>query len=142
MGDFLDWSRQTCGDSHLTKLAISNRQPEAEMVVQLFCIDELRHISTEEIVELMSQLKQELDSRGGVQGEQTASVKAANLSKREQEVLAMLGKGITTREIAAQLELSIHTVETYREKIKTKLGLKNAAELWHYATRCAMAHTL
>jgi DNA-binding NarL/FixJ family response regulator len=57
------------------------------------------------------------------------------LSDRELEVFEMIGRGRTTSEIAAQLHLSVKTVETHREKIKAKLGLKSAAELYQHAVR-------
>jgi DNA-binding NarL/FixJ family response regulator len=57
-----------------------------------------------------------------------------NLTDRELHVLQLLGIGTSTRKIAAQLNLSIKTVETYREHLKQKLGLSNSTELVHYAT--------
>jgi DNA-binding NarL/FixJ family response regulator len=51
------------------------------------------------------------------------------LSNRELEVFEMIGRGMTTRNIARKLKLSAKTVETHREKIKGKLNLKNSAEL-------------
>jgi DNA-binding CsgD family transcriptional regulator len=51
------------------------------------------------------------------------------LSDRELEVFEQIGRGRSTKEIARQLHLSIKTVETHREKIKAKLGLKSATEL-------------
>jgi DNA-binding NarL/FixJ family response regulator len=51
------------------------------------------------------------------------------LSDRELEVFEQIGRGCATKDIARQLHLSIKTVETHREKIKAKLGLKSAAEL-------------
>jgi DNA-binding NarL/FixJ family response regulator len=51
------------------------------------------------------------------------------LSNRELEVFRLLGEGLTTREIAERLYLSIKTIGTYREKIKEKLGLKNFTQL-------------
>ena len=51
------------------------------------------------------------------------------LSDRELEVFEMIGRGITTREIAEKLHLSVKTVESYRSRIKDKLNLKSAAEL-------------
>jgi DNA-binding NarL/FixJ family response regulator len=51
------------------------------------------------------------------------------LSDRELEVFGLLGKALTTREIAKRLNLSVKTVETHRENIKAKLGLKNHNEL-------------
>jgi DNA-binding NarL/FixJ family response regulator len=54
-----------------------------------------------------------------------------NLSDRELEVFGMIGRGLTTRSIAARLHLSPRTVDTYRERLKIKLSLANSAEL-HY----------
>jgi DNA-binding NarL/FixJ family response regulator len=55
------------------------------------------------------------------------------LSDRELEVLGLLGQGLNTREIAGRLKLSTKTIDTYREHIKMKLGLKNANELLRFA---------
>ena len=45
------------------------------------------------------------------------------------EVFEMIGRGMTTKQIARRLTLSPKTIEAHREKIKAKLDLKNAAEL-------------
>lgn len=55
------------------------------------------------------------------------------LTDRELEVFRMIGKGFSTREIAAKLHLSIKTIGTYRERIKEKLNLKHANELVRHA---------
>ena len=55
------------------------------------------------------------------------------LSDRELEVLELIGNGLGSREIAEKLHLSIKTVESHREHIKTKLGLARAPELVSYA---------
>lgn len=57
-----------------------------------------------------------------------------HLSERELNVLQLLGVGRSTREIASDLELSIKTIETYRENLKAKLGVKGSAELVRYAS--------
>ena len=57
------------------------------------------------------------------------------LTDRELEVLEAIGEGLTTKQIAARLHLSIKTIGTYRERIKEKLGLQNAFELIHQAVR-------
>jgi DNA-binding NarL/FixJ family response regulator len=62
------------------------------------------------------------------------------LSDRELHVMQLLGAGMSTREIAAELKLSFKTVETHRENIKRKLGLGGATELVHFATRWAQEH--
>lgn len=51
------------------------------------------------------------------------------LTDRELEVFRLIGAGRTTAQIAAQLHRSIHTIETYRQRIKAKLALQTAAEL-------------
>jgi DNA-binding NarL/FixJ family response regulator len=51
------------------------------------------------------------------------------LSDRELEVFRLIGQGLKTQEIAAQLHLSVKTVETYRDRIREKLGLAGGTEL-------------
>ena len=55
------------------------------------------------------------------------------LTNRELQVLQMLGLGLGTRVISVKLSLSIKTVETHRENIKHKLGIRDATALMHYA---------
>lgn len=52
-----------------------------------------------------------------------------NLSKRELEIFESIGDGITIKEIAYTLNLSPKTVESHRDRIKTKLSLSNSNEL-------------
>jgi DNA-binding NarL/FixJ family response regulator len=62
-------------------------------------------------------------------GKQADTDPIKTLSNREIEVFEMIGQGMTTQQIARKLALSPKTVETHREKIKTKLDLKNSTEL-------------
>lgn len=57
------------------------------------------------------------------------------LTDRELEVFQWIGRGKGTREIAEALNLGITTVETYRTRIKEKLGLRNGIELQHRAAQ-------
>jgi DNA-binding NarL/FixJ family response regulator len=57
----------------------------------------------------------------------------AMLSDREDQVLRLIGRGQTVGEIAAQLNLSVKTVSTYRSIVLRKLGLENNAQLMRYA---------
>jgi DNA-binding NarL/FixJ family response regulator len=57
------------------------------------------------------------------------------LSDRELEVFEMTGRGMSTREIAEKLFLSVKTVESYRARIKNKLNLSNANELVLHAVQ-------
>lgn len=56
-----------------------------------------------------------------------------SLSDREFEILEAIGQGLGSREIARKFNLSTKTVQSHREHMKTKLGLKNASELVNYA---------
>ena len=57
-----------------------------------------------------------------------------SLSPRELQVFEMLGRGLDIKEIAAQLSLDHKTVELYRQRIKTKLGVTSAPEVLRTAT--------
>jgi DNA-binding NarL/FixJ family response regulator len=57
------------------------------------------------------------------------------LSDRELQVFGMIGDGLSSRQVATHLNLSVKTVETHRENIKHKLGLRAAADLIREAAR-------
>src|SRR4051812_44253966 len=57
------------------------------------------------------------------------------LSDRELEVLQLIGRGRSTRQISASLGVDVKTIETYRGRIKVKLNLANASELVAQAKR-------
>lgn len=60
------------------------------------------------------------------------------LSNRELEVFELIGRGLSTGEIAGNLKLSIKTIETHRANIKKKLGLMNAGELTRRAIQWSL----
>jgi two-component system, NarL family, response regulator NreC len=88
-------------------------------------------------------------ARGGVYFEATLASKAlakqmaggggetgaVELSGREKEVLVMLAWGYSNKEIAAQLALSVKTVETYKVRIGEKLGLRSRTQMVQHALR-------
>ena len=57
------------------------------------------------------------------------------LSKRELEVLQQIVAGLSNKEIAAELNLSVHTVAVHRANIMDALQIRNTAELVVYAIR-------
>lgn len=64
-----------------------------------------------------------------------------SLTDRELQVFRSLGTGLSTREIAAELNLSFKTIETYRENIKHKLALADSVALIRMATEWVQSHT-
>ena len=65
----------------------------------------------------------------------TEELEAPTLTTREKEVLQLMAEGISTKKIASHLNVSIKTVETYRQQIMRKLNLFTVAELTKYAIR-------
>ena len=61
--------------------------------------------------------------------------KAAQLTERECEVMRLLADGMSSKEAAARLQISIRTVESHRINISRKLGFNSIAKLVHYAIR-------
>jgi DNA-binding NarL/FixJ family response regulator len=57
------------------------------------------------------------------------------LSAREREVLHLVAEGLTSKEIARRLTISVKTAENHRGRLLGKLGLHNSAELVRYAMR-------
>jgi two-component system, NarL family, nitrate/nitrite response regulator NarL len=67
--------------------------------------------------------------RGNGQGEPALS----NLTRREREVLIGIAEGLTSKEIANRLNMSIRTVETHRERLMNKLDIRSVAGLTRFA---------
>jgi DNA-binding NarL/FixJ family response regulator len=57
------------------------------------------------------------------------------LTDRELQVFALIGKGVSTREIADQLVLSMKTVDAHRRHMREKLNLRSTSELMRYAAQ-------
>lgn len=57
------------------------------------------------------------------------------LSEREQEIIILIAEGLTNGQIAEQLFLSNHTINTHRKNIMAKLGVKNTAGIVMYAVK-------
>lgn len=68
-------------------------------------------------------------------GSRAAASGMESLADRELEVFQLVGKGYNSREIAAQLHLGETTIDTYRARIREKLHLRNAADLYTRAAQ-------
>ena len=94
--------------------------------------DAIRKVLTGEIFlsdKMKAKLLQQLANGRG----KTITSPIEHLTDRELEVFRLIGEGRSTRQIAAELHLSVRTVEAYREYIKGKLNLKNSTELVQHA---------
>lgn len=57
------------------------------------------------------------------------------LTEREVEIVRLIAEGLSSRQIAERLSISVKTVDTHRANIMEKLGVRNSAELIKYAIR-------
>ena len=60
---------------------------------------------------------------------------APSLTRREREVLKLLGEGATTKEVASRLGISAKTAQVHRENVKQKLNLRSTAAIVRYAIK-------
>jgi DNA-binding NarL/FixJ family response regulator len=73
-------------------------------------------------------------------GAQDASQPVSRLSNRELQILQMIGRGLSSRQIAETLHLSIKTIEAHRQRIKGKLELASGAQLVQFAANWVADH--
>ncbi|MBI2928671.1 MAG: response regulator transcription factor [Verrucomicrobia bacterium] len=59
----------------------------------------------------------------------------AALTPREREIVQLVAEGRSSKEIAAELDISVKTVETHRVHIRSKLKFRSVSELVRYAIR-------
>lgn len=90
------------------------------------------HVSPEVSDRVLGKLgqKHEVVSQGGIE----------TLTERELEVFRLLGAGLSSKDIGARLHISHKTVETYRLRIKEKLGVATSAELIVRAAQWVRRH--
>jgi len=105
----------------------------------------MKHEATERIVEairqvlrgeiyLSTRMKERLLHRlVGENGTVQTTSPLEVLTDREMEVFQLVGRGLSTREVAEQLCLSVKTIETHLDHIKTKLGLESGRELVRFS---------
>jgi two-component system, NarL family, invasion response regulator UvrY len=107
-------------DGYLTKEAV----PEELLLAIRKLTEGNKYISST----LAERLARNLSRNGTPQAHQS-------LSDREYEVLRAIGRGKTVSEIASELNLSVSTVSTYRNRILEKLNLRTNADLTYYAVK-------
>jgi DNA-binding NarL/FixJ family response regulator len=113
-------------------LGYVNKQEMSEKIIEA-----IRHVLEGKIY-LSPRMTERLLERAVGSSPQLVQSPIETLSDRELEIFKMIGQGRTTRQIAGELHLSIKTVETHRENIKSKLNILNAAELSREAVQWVM----
>jgi DNA-binding NarL/FixJ family response regulator len=111
---------------------------DRDLLEAVEAVSNKRHFFTKRLSELVL--------GGYLAGAATATVKekskAAQLTERECEVIRLLADGMSSKEAATRLQISIRTVESHRININRKLGFNSIANLVHYAIRHGLvAHT-
>ena len=86
-------------------------------------------MSFEEATEYALLAKEAVPPASFVSGPLGDEQPSAVLSRREEEVAALVARGLTNRQIASELSISEHTVATHVRKILRKLGLRSRAQL-------------
>lgn len=84
-------------------------------------------------IELSQKSKDIFDLLNSIFNNRAEPVEINEISKREQEIIKLVAKGLTNKEIAEKLFLSVHTVITHRKNISNKLGIKTISGLTIYA---------
>ena len=73
-----------------------------------------------------------------LRGDSTTQARGTSLTDREREVLSWLARGLSSKEVAQRLDISVRTVETHRANLMQKLGVKSVAMLIQVAIREGM----
>jgi DNA-binding NarL/FixJ family response regulator len=76
---------------------------------------------------------------GGAVRRENGGKPGLELTPREREILKLIAEGMTTKEIAARLFISIPTVETHRANLMTKTGARNVAGLVRFAMHAGIS---
>ncbi|HSR89383.1 MAG TPA: response regulator transcription factor [Candidatus Udaeobacter sp.] len=110
-------------------IVVRARQPELKQAVA-DALDKFVSNRLEEFLSLPPEGLDHLRSEVAAEGHP-----ASALTAREQQVMEMLARSLTNREIAEQLEISVKTVDTHRGHVMKKLGLRNNSELTRFAVK-------
>ena len=127
---FLQYYPQKDNNNELNSVIIELYRTEEEL--QSHCLIE-DNLFTPAVRRLESKQKQSLAQQSVNMNEATELPKADLLSEREKEIVACVAKGLSNKEIAEYLFLSINTVTTHRRNIAKKLSIHSSAGITIYA---------
>ncbi|OJW03802.1 MAG: hypothetical protein BGO52_16705 [Sphingobacteriales bacterium 44-61] len=102
---------------------VTKNSSKEEMIAAIIEVSEGKKYICEEVKNILAQ--QELDETAA-QGDMN------NLSRREIDIIKLIKEGMSSKQIALELDISLKTVEVHRYNILKKLKLKNTAALVNY----------
>lgn len=104
----------------------------AEMIAQA-----VRSAANGDAMIAPSVTKRLLSRFAALDAERTSAQPAEGLTRREEEVLLSVARGLTNQEVAETLHISLSTVKTHLASLMHKLGVRNRVEMaiWAYRTR-------
>ncbi|MBN8673327.1 MAG: response regulator transcription factor [Chitinophagales bacterium] len=103
---------------------VTKNSPKDEMISAILEVHDGRKYICDEVKNILAQ--QELDEGT------PASMDMNNLSRRELDIIQLIKEGLSSKEIALQLDISLKTVEVHRYNILKKLNLRNTAALVNF----------
>lgn len=103
---------------------VTKNSPKDEMITAILEVHDGRKYICDEVKNILAQ--QELDEGS------PASTDMNNLSRRELDIIQLIKEGLSSKEIALQLDISLKTVEVHRYNILKKLNLRNTAALVNF----------
>lgn len=131
--DFVRELSETCPDTRIVVYTMHGDPARAEQLLDAgaagFVVKDSPARELLEAVRVVGRGGRYLDG----QLEANAPASLATLSKRERQVLRLVAEGHTNREIAEQISVSVKSVETYRSRVFSKLGLASRADLVRFA---------
>ena len=98
-------------------------------------VEAIRRIITGEIYVSPSVADQVLHQIVNGPNNATSTSPIDRLTDRELEVVQLIGRGLSSREVAESLNLSVKTIESHRAHVKEKLNLRNATELVQFSVQ-------
>lgn len=102
---------------------VTKNSSKEEMIAAIIEVSEGKKYICEEVKNILAQ--QELDETAA-QGDMN------NLSRREIDIIKLIKEGMSSKQIALELDISLKTVEVHRYNILKKLKLKNTAALVNF----------
>lgn len=109
-----------------------------EILKDIYSIEEdlKKHTAIEDkllLPAISSLVHKNSSEKGGTNNPESEAEHASSLSEREKDIVAEVAKGLTNKEIADKLNLSIHTVTTHRKNISRKTGINSISGITVYA---------